>query len=301
MPFPNTDYPTALDAAQSRVDLTNIVYDDDFNYEDEQIRKIQEYMGISSELIGQRIAGKGPGGMVSPIASGAAARAIKLAARNAFGAGYLLSVGDNYDAAYTEKMWLNYLGLLWTLGGIDASAKLIIPHAALPPAGTAGRLHWDTGSPGLYYDDGGVWNPVGATGAGSYPDWASGYSYVQAPVPVEEVIGQGVFDGSLVTGALVAYFRAIVDTVFAGAPGPSQVKLYDMGPKAGPPAVPVLITTLSTIVAGGPQALEQALAIGPVPAPNTIANSARMYEITAIQTSAAGDSMYVGSAGMDVR
>lgn len=300
MAFPSTDFPTALDAAESRTDLVNICYDDDFNYHDEQIRKIQEYFGISAELIGQRIAGKGPGGMVSPIASGASARALRLAARNAFASGYLLSVGDNYDVSYTEKMLLDYLGILWTLGGIDASAMLKIPNSALPLAGVAGRLHWDPGTPALMYDDGGSWNQVGATGAGSYIDMAADYSYTVAAVPVEEVIGQGVFDGSLVTGALVAYFRAIISVVLTSA-GPIDVKLYDMGPKAGPPAAPTLITTLSTLSAGGPQVLEQALSVGASPGANQIANSARMYELTVIQSTSPGDSNYIGSAGLDVR
>lgn len=300
MAFPNTDFPTALDAVQSRADLTNVVYDDDFNYHDEQVRKIQEYLGISAELIGQRITSKGPGGMVSPVASGGGNRAFRLAARNAFSAGYVLSVGDNYDVSYTEKLYLDYLGLLWTLGGIDASNKLVIPHSALPGAGTAGRLHWDPAVSGLKYDDGGAWNDVGAQGAGSYLDWASAYQYTVAAVPVEEVIGQGCFDGSLVTGSLVAYFRAIVDVVFTSV-GPINVKLYDMGPKAGPPAAPTLISTLSTASAGGPQVLEQVLTVGVSPGGNQIANSARMYELTAYQGTTPGDTLYVGSAGLDVR
>lgn len=302
MAFPNTTFPDALDSVVDRTNFTDIVNDVDFDYQDEQIRKIQEYLGLTTELIGQRIASKGPGGMVSPIASGAAARAIRLAARNAFAAGYVLSVGDNYDAAYTEKMLLDYLGILWTLGGIDASAMLKIPTGALPPAGVVGRLHWDTGAPGLFYDDGISQIPVGSAGAGTYLDWASAYQYTQALAPVEEVVGQGYFDGSLMSGALVAYFRAVVETVFSAGVGPSQVKLYDMGPQAGPPAAPTLITTLTTMIPGGPTVLEQALSVGPAgPGANLLADSARMYEITVIQTSTVGDTMFVGSAGLDVR
>lgn len=167
MPFPDTDYPVALDATEDRIDYVDVVYADDFNYHDGQIRKVQEYLGITSELIGQRIAGTGPGGMVSPVASGAAARAFRLAARNAFSAGYLLSVGDAWDTSYTEKLQLSYAGLLWTLAGIDASAKLKIPRSALPPAGEEGRLHWDPAGPSLKYDDGAVWNDVGGGGGAS--------------------------------------------------------------------------------------------------------------------------------------
>lgn len=162
MPFPSTSFPTALDAVEDRTDYADVVYADDFDYHDKQIRKVQEYFGISSELIGQRIAGKGPGGMVSPIASGAAVRAFRLAARNAFSEGYLLSVGDAWDTSYTEKLQLSYEGLLWTLSGIDASAKLKIPRSALPLAGEEGRLHWDPAGPSLKYDDGAAWNDVGS-------------------------------------------------------------------------------------------------------------------------------------------
>jgi hypothetical protein len=301
MPFPTTDYPTAVDGAQSRLDNVDVVWDDDFNYSDEQIRRIQSFIGTNSQLLGQNIAASGLGGMVSPVASGAPNRAFRLAARASYAAGYLLSVGDAYDTAYTEKLLLNYAGLLWTLGGVDASNKLKIPTGALPPAGEAGRLQWDTGLPGLRYDTGAAWQIVGGGSAGSYADWASGYQYTSAPVPVEEVIGQGFFDGSLVVGSVTAYFRAVVDVVFLGAPGPSQVNLYDMGPKAGPPAAPTLITTLSTVTAGGPQVLEQLLAIGVAPGANQIVNAARMYELTVVQLSGVGDSIYVGSAGLEAR
>jgi hypothetical protein len=163
MPFPTTDYPTAIDAAQSRVDNVDVVWDDDFNYSDEQIRRIQTLLGTTSQLIGQGIAASGPGGMVSPIASGAPNRAFTLAARNSFAAGHLLSVGDAYDTVYTDKLLLNYAGLLWTLGGVDATNKLKIPRGALPVVGEAGRLHWDTGDSLLKYDDGASWIGVGGS------------------------------------------------------------------------------------------------------------------------------------------
>lgn len=300
MPFPTTDYPTALDAAQSRTDYTDIAHDEDFNYEDEQIRKIQEYLGLSSELIGQRIAGKGPAGMVSPIASGAGNRAFKFAARNSFLAGYILSAGDAYDTVYTEKMYLNYLGVLWALGGIDASAMLKIPNAVLPAPGVAGRIHWDPATPGMKYDDGAAWNDVGSSiGAGSYLDWVTSYPYTEAPIPVEESIGDGYFDASLVTGSSIVYFRSTLDPNLSL--GTASILLYDMGPKAGPLGVPRLVTTLSTGT-NGLQTLEQALTIVPAaPGPNDILDSARIYEVVATSAAAAGDDVMVYSTGLDVR
>jgi hypothetical protein len=228
--------------------------------------------------------------------------ALTLAAKPAFAAGTILSVGDNFLAAYTEKMSLDHDGLLWTLGGVDATAMLLIPGGVLGVAGVAGRLQWDPATLSLQYDDGLIWNSVGGGGggAGSYLDWATGYPYTLAAVPVEEVIGQGYFDGSLVVGAVAAYFRAVVDVVFAGA-GTCNVLLYDMG-AVGVPAPPELITTLTTAVNGGPQVLEQLLAVDPTgPGANKLADSARMYEITVTMTGGAGDTTLVGSSGLDVR
>jgi hypothetical protein len=74
-----------------------------------------------------------------------------------------------------------------------------------------------------------------------------------------------------------------------------------MGPAAGPPAAPVLVTTLTTAVGGGPQVLEQALSVDVAPGANQIADSPRMYEITIIMAGTAGDTTFLGSAGMDVR
>ncbi len=299
MPFPATNYPDSLDTPQTRTDNVDIVWDDDFNYHDAQIRKLQEMIGLNAELMGDRIAGKGFGGMVSPIASGLGNRAFQLAARSSFAAGDLLSVGDAYDAIYTEKLRLDYTGLLWALAGVDASAELRIPTSALPPPGIAGRLQVDPFDGMLKFDDGLAWNAVGSATAGSYLDWATGYQYTLAPVPVEEVIGQGYFDGALVLGSAKAYFRAVIDLTLALA-GSCSVKFYDMG-AVGTPAAPVLITTLTTIINGGPQVLEQELTVGVAPGGDQIANSPRMYEITVTMTGTAGDTTFVGSAGMDVR
>jgi hypothetical protein len=48
MPYPNTDFPSAIDAAVNRVDAVDIVWADDFNYPDEQVRTVQDYLGIES-------------------------------------------------------------------------------------------------------------------------------------------------------------------------------------------------------------------------------------------------------------
>lgn len=307
MPFPaSTDWPGAYDpdygSGSQRVDNADIVWAYDYNFPDTQIRKLQQFLGVTGKMLGEDLGvGYGPGGIVSPVASGG--DAIKLVAWNDFVAGYLLVVQDDYNGTPDDRLLLRYDGLLWTSGGADFSAAefLRIPHGnADPLTFDEGRLFYRDDLNTLFVADGTGWVPVGSAGSGSYLDWSTGYQYTQAVVPVEEVIGQGFFDGSLVTTGAV-YFRTILDTVYAGAPGPSVVSLYDMGPKAGPPVAPTLITALVTAVPGGPQVLEQVLAIGVAPGANQIANSARMYEITALQLSAPGDSVYVGCAGLDVR
>lgn len=299
MPFPvSTDWPTALDAPENRTDLVDIVWADDFDFQDMQIQSLQTWLGETGDLIGElAAAGQGPAGLASPVASGGVA--LTLAAKPAFAAGTILSVGDNFLAAYTEKMSLDHDGLLWSLGGMDAAAMLIIPGGVLGAAGIAGRLQWDTGTGSLNYDDGAAWNGVGGGGgAGSYPDFAIDYSYTEAPVPVEEVMGGGVFDGSLLASSSTAYFRVTIDPNISA--GSVTVSLYDMGPKAGPLGVPRLVAVLPTGT-NGLQVIEQALVVDPAPGPNEISDTARIYEVTITSAAVALDTAIVYSCGLDIR
>jgi hypothetical protein len=140
---------------------------------------------------------------------------------------------------------------------------------------------------------------LGAGGKDWQADLAEPYLYTLAPVPVEEVVGQGVFDGSRASAGTVYAFGMLTPT-FATA-GVAQLRIYDTGPAAGPPTPLTLIATLSTSVAGGPQYLEQALTIGASPAAGQIANSARMYELRALMTGTVADTLFVGGGGMDAR
>jgi len=128
-------------------------------------------------------------------------------------------------------------------------------------------------------------------------DWASGYLYTQLAVPVEETMGNGRLDGSQIQAT--AYFRATWDPQF-GAVGNAYIRLYDLGPAAGPPAAPVLIATLTT-ASSGLRYDQQALAVGGAPGANQIANTPRMYEVTVDQGSQVGDTVDVGSAGISDR
>jgi hypothetical protein len=51
MGYPSTDWPVAVDSSLARIDNVHTVYADDFNYQDVQIRKIQDWLGISGQFI----------------------------------------------------------------------------------------------------------------------------------------------------------------------------------------------------------------------------------------------------------
>jgi hypothetical protein len=108
MAYPNTDWPTSVDAARVVVDQDTI-YPGDFNFQDGQIRAIQGWLGVDGDLIGEGgTSTQGPGGLASPIADGGTA--VTLAAKADYTSGKLLSIGDNYDAAYSEKASVDFEG-----------------------------------------------------------------------------------------------------------------------------------------------------------------------------------------------
>jgi len=150
------------------------------------------------------------------------------------------------------------------------------------------------------------WSQPGGGGGGggtvlTDADWGGDHQYSQQAAPVEETVGYGVLNGSLV-GLFTAYFRVAWNPQFT-VPGSADARLYDLGPAAGPLVAPTLIATLSNGPPGvnGVEYLEQALAIGGSPGPNQIQNTARLYEVAVYQSSQAGDSVRVGSIGITIR
>lgn len=158
MAYPSsTDYPTSLDSAETRTDGVDTVFDDDFNYPDIQVRRLQQFLGQSGELIGQRIASTGLSGMLSPSASGGTA--FQFAARNNFTSGKLFSVGDDYDNVYSEKVYIDYDGAISIPAGfLD---ELLIPNGSA--ANPAVDFASDPGN-GLYLYGA---DQVGITAAGT--------------------------------------------------------------------------------------------------------------------------------------
>ena len=297
MGFPtDTDFPGAVDVAESRTDYVDFVWAVDFDFQDKQIRKIQNFLGETGKMIGENIAGAGPVGMVSPVASGGTA--FRLAARDNFVSGTLLSVEDNFDVAAVQVARLNYAGLLWTLGGLDISSSdfLHLPTGGVLPVGLAagdvGRMFYKTGAlDGLYAWDGAAWR---LAGAGVEQLDITAYSYLQTDPSIEETLNYGYFNG---TTARNPVFWGIL-TPSISVPGTTYLRIYDVGPAAGPPVAPVLVAELSTITSGGPQYLEQTLVVGAGPALNQIQNTARLYSVRAYQLSTNGDTVLVGAGGL---
>lgn len=171
------------------------------------------------------------------------------------------------------------------------------------------KLYWRNG---FMMDDGDSATDIGAGGGGGggVPVSAIGlgagnYAYTQAAIPVEEVGGNGAFDGSGV-GSLTTYFKAAVTNLWAqtGIGETTRVRLYDMGPAAGPPdVVPRLVSELTFTSQGGPRSSEKALTVvAAAPGTDDILNTSRMYEVVIIQdVSTQGDVAYLGSAGLEVR
>lgn len=302
MAFPNTDWPGAYDSLEDRTDGVDIVFAEDFDFQANQLQRVQQWLGITGKLIGEDVAASGPSGMVSPEASGGTA--FRLAARNAFSSGNLLTVEDDFDGTPTVKMAVGSGGRITTDGGLDISGAdfLHLPTAVSLPgslgAPDEGRVAHKTGD-GPYSWNGTSWVKMGGTWEG-YVDGATNYAYTLAASPVEEVCGQFVFDGSKVAPGLEAVFRALVTPTFAAA-GNADVRFYDLGPAAGPPTAPRLVTTLTT-TATTVTYLEQVLTIVSAgPTGNQILDTARMYEITLeISSGTTGDTIYLGSAGINV-
>ena len=130
------------------------------------------------------------------------------------------------------------------------------------------------------------------------------YNYVQAATPVEDVVGQFSIDPGVLPGATYK-LRCIVTPTF-GSAGWCRVRVYDLGPVAGPPSAPVEITANAPSVynleasASGLQFIETAALSthATTPSAGTIVDAGRMYEVTVEQDSASGDQVYVGFAGL---
>ena len=296
MVFPITDWPTSVDTNLDRTDGTSVVYAIDFEYQDDQIRTIQSWLGETGKLIGENVAGAGPSGMVSPEADGGVA--FTIAAREDFTSGTILSVGDDYDNTYNELFSVEYDGQAYVNGDrilTEASGEFVslTEKPSLANADVVLIEDSEDSNSKKYAQLGNLF----AT-AGSYLNFGGVYSYTEAATPVEEVIGQNNFNASVVSSGSALKFTAVVTTALTS--GGASLKLYDLGP-VGSPSAPRLVATVSTSTSGGPQVIQQALTTVASGAGSTELNEADyVYEVTVTSSSTAGDTVYVGAAKIEV-
>lgn len=144
-----------------------------------------------------------------------------------------------------------------------------------------------------------VWTAMGGGGgAGSYLDWGQ-KDYMESSPVVEEVIGSGAFNGSLI-GSLTCYFRATIEPVVSNPGDEMYVILYEMGPRDGPlSALPREVARLTT-VGSGLQYLSTVLTTNPSPGPGEIYEDEMLYETVITSNATTGDTAKV-LCGLDIR
>lgn len=118
---------------------------------------------------------------------------------------------------------------------------------------------------------------------------------------VERVVGGLVLDGSSL-GTLAVKFRMLGVFVNGAASGNARLRLYDMGPVAGPPVAGVLRSDVSIghAIGGGPRLVENTLTALAAPVnPNEIFDTARIYELRLyLDSVTVGDTMTVYWGGI---
>lgn len=297
MVFPITDWPTAVDTNLDRTDGTSVVYAIDFEYQDDQIRTIQSWLGETGKLIGENVAGAGPSGMVSPEADGGVA--FTIAARENFTSGTLLSIGDDYDNIYNELFSIEYNGQAYVDGSrvLTEAAGEFFAITEKTTAANTDRVLIEDSADANNKKHVQIGNLLSSS-AGSYVNFGGTYSYVEAAAPVEEVVGQNSFDGTLISGSAIVRFTSVVTVTMSS--GSFSAKLYDLGP-VGSPSAPRLVSTLATVTSGGPQVLQQALTTVPAaPGTNELLEAEHLYEVTITSAAAAGATVFVGCAKLEV-
>lgn len=170
-----------------------------------------------------------------------------------------------------------------------------LPNDTAEPNLKAGDLAYATSEANTYTctdATAGTW-VSGGGGAGSYIDVGGDYPYTEAASPVEEVIGEATFDGSLVASATLRVTLTTSLTL-----GNASVKLYDLGP-VGAPTAPRLVSTLTTAVSGGPQMLSQALSANSPAGTDEFEPANHFYRITVTSAAQVNDTVYVGNARLE--
>jgi hypothetical protein len=249
---------------------------------------------VSNTVVGVAVASQ------VPSSDQALVLAVRVGSRIYFRTGMSLGDGESSSGGVSPSGQDNFWGtfattaLLPNVAGSPTQSAALTVGATTYSVADATTYQCTDATPGAA-----VWTPMGGGGggAGSYLQFGP-YAYTQAPVPVEEVVAEFAFDGSLV-GTSAISFVGVMRPTFTAA-GWARLRLYDMGPSGAPGGVPRLVATLQR-VAGGLMDVSQSLTVVPVaPGANQILDTKRVYEIVVIQASAVGDTVYVGSAGLEV-
>ena len=227
--------------------------------------------------------------------------AVRVGTRIYFRTGLSLGDGESASGGVSPSGQSNFWGVFATAADLPNVAGSSTQSVALTVGATAYNIVDSTtyqctnATPGAA-----VWTSMGGGGGGGAGTYISfgPYSYTQAPVPVEEVVGQFAFDGSLV-GTATVNFAGIMTPVFTMA-GWARLRLYDMGPSGGPFGVPRLVSTLQRVAGGLMDVLQALTVVAVAPGADQILDTKRVYEAVVIQSSAPGDTVYVGSVGLEV-
>jgi hypothetical protein len=115
----------------------------------------------------------------------------------------------------------------------------------------------------------------------------------EAVPDIERVIGGLVFDGGKVPAGRTAYFRFIGVVSDPDTAAVGYVRLYDLGPEAGPEVAPVLRAELSidASTADEGKVLRKQIALVPSASPGAapqIFNTPRIYQVRVEMTSSGG-------------
>jgi hypothetical protein len=155
-------------------------------------------------------------------------------------------------------------------------------------------------------ENGGAFADIAGGGAGGAPNLVTGaVNEDETVLGVERVVGGFVFMGATIPAGYTAYFRLVGVFLNGAAVGNARIRLYDLGPAAGPPVAGVLRSTVSIgfAIGGGIRVAQAALTPNPAPGVNIdqIDVLARAYEIRVILDSVTpGDTMKVLSGGIAV-
>lgn len=177
--------------------------------------------------------------------------------------------------------------------------------AGLSPAGKM-RFRYDSvsGDPQVSIN-GGAWTALGGGGGGGPNQLAGALNEDEAILTVERVVGGFTFDGSTIPTGMSAILRFVGVFNNGAASGNARVRLYDLGPVAGPPVAGVLRATASIgfAIGGGLRVADVALAAVAAPGVNIgeIFDTARAYEVRVyLDSVTVGDTMKVHFAGIAV-